>query len=124
VLPVAAFVVAGLLGSTQSLAQNAYITNSGSNTVSVIAMPTNTVTATIPVGADPFGVAVTPDGSKVYVANGNSDNVSVIGAQSNTVIATIPVGPGPCCVTVTPDGSKVYAFSQTRLRKSGPCGAV
>jgi hypothetical protein len=36
-LGIAAFALAGLLGSGQSLAQNAYITNTGSNTVSVIA---------------------------------------------------------------------------------------
>ena len=31
-----AFAVAGVLGSTETLAQNAYIANSGANTVSVI----------------------------------------------------------------------------------------
>jgi YVTN family beta-propeller protein len=56
-LAIAAF-VACLLGSAESLAQNAYITNSGDNTVSVIDTATNTVTATIPVGNSPFGVAV------------------------------------------------------------------
>ena len=39
------------------------------NTVSVINTATNTVSATITVGADPIGVSVSPDGSKVYVAN-------------------------------------------------------
>ncbi len=91
-LAIAAFAVAGLLGSAQSLAQNAYITNYGSNTVSVIDTATNTVTATIPVGIDPYGVAVTPDGSKVYVANVGSNTVSVIDTATNTVTATIPVG--------------------------------
>jgi len=51
-------------------AQNAYITNSGDDTVSVIDTTTDTVVgAPIPVGVDPSGVAVTPDGSKVYVVN-------------------------------------------------------
>src|SRR5262245_20258455 len=51
-------------------AQNAYITNLGSNTVSVIATATNTVVGSpIPVGLSPLGVAVTPDRSKVYVTN-------------------------------------------------------
>ena len=66
-LLVAAFALAGLLGSGQSLAQNAYITSQSSGTVSVVDTVTNMVTATIPVGVDPFGVAVTPDGSKVFV---------------------------------------------------------
>ncbi len=41
----------------------------GSNTVSVIDTATNNVTATVTVGSGPYGVAVTPDGTKVYVAN-------------------------------------------------------
>src|SRR5262249_42312843 len=42
-----------------------------------------------------FGVAVTPDGSKVYVANPTDDNVAVIPTATNTVTATIPVGKAP-----------------------------
>jgi YVTN family beta-propeller protein len=62
----------------------------------------------IPVGKSPFGVAVTPDGSKVYVANEDDNTVSVIDAATNTVVGTIPVGTIPQGVAVTPDGSKVY----------------
>jgi YVTN family beta-propeller protein len=90
------------------LAQNAYITNVLSNTVSVIATAANTVTATITVGVNPVGVAVTPDGSKVYVANSEDNTVSVIATATNTVTATIPAGINPAGVAVTPDGSKVY----------------
>jgi YVTN family beta-propeller protein len=107
-LALAGLALACLLGSAQSLAQNAYITN-GENTVSVIDTATNAVTATIPVGRFPFAVAVTADGSRVYVANNNSPGtVSVIDTASNTVIATIPVGSGPIGVAVTADGSRVY----------------
>ena len=73
-------------------AQTAYITNSDDNTVSVINVATNTVTATITVGTDPYGVSVSPDGSKVYVANYSSNTVSVINTATNTVSATITVG--------------------------------
>ena len=45
--------------------------------------------ALILVGTEPFGVAVTPDGSKVYVANQGSNSVSVIATASNTVTDTI-----------------------------------
>ena len=55
----------------------------------------NIVTATIPVGAGPQGVAVSPDGRSVYVTNIVFDTVSVIDTVSNTVTATIPVGLGP-----------------------------
>ena len=56
---------------------------------------TNTVSATMPVGLNPTGVAVNPDGSKVYVANLNANTVSVIDTPTNIVIATIPVGSQP-----------------------------
>jgi YVTN family beta-propeller protein len=96
------------LGSAETGAQNAYITNLGSNTVSVIATATNTVTATIPVGAEPRGAAVSPDGSTVYITNTVDGTVSVVNTATNTVIATISVGSLPLGVAVTPDGSTVY----------------
>ncbi len=70
----------------------AYITNFSDNTVSVIDTASNTVTATVPVGAGPRGVAVNPAGTFAYVANRFSNNVSVIDTASNTVVATVPVG--------------------------------
>lgn len=86
----------------------AYVTNYNSNTVSVIDTTTNKVTATLPVGLCPWGVAVSPDGTRVYVTNWNSNTVSVIDTTTNTVIATVDVGNNPMGIAVTPDGSKVY----------------
>ncbi|MGW3053399.1 YncE family protein, partial [Kitasatospora sp. NPDC001175] len=40
-----------------------YVANNGSDDVSVINTTTNTVTATITVGTNPFAVAVSPDGT-------------------------------------------------------------
>jgi YVTN family beta-propeller protein len=85
-----ALALAWLAAPAPVLALNAYITNSGDNTVSVIDTSTNTVVATVAVGANPRGVAVTPDGTKVYVTNFGDNTVSVIGTISNAVIATIP----------------------------------
>jgi YVTN family beta-propeller protein len=70
----------GLMAFPAEAQPFAYVANSGDNTVSVINTATNTVVATIPVGpagANPFGVAFTPDGTLAYVTNG-SNNVSVI----------------------------------------------
>ena len=86
----------------------AYIANRSSATVSVIDTATNAVTATVPVGSGPFGVAVSPDGSRVYVSNQNDSTVSVIDTATNTVTATVPVGSRPEGVAVSPDGSRVY----------------
>ncbi len=87
----------------------AYITNAGSNTVSVIDTATKQVISTIPdVGSYPFGVAVTHDGKKVYVTNKGYNTVSVIDTASNTVIDTLTSIYGTNGVAVTPDGKKVY----------------
>ena len=48
--------------------------------MSVISGRTNTVTATIPVGAFPFGVAADPKAKATYVTNANSSTVSVLAA--------------------------------------------
>jgi YVTN family beta-propeller protein len=113
-LAIAAFAVACSIGSAQTLAQNAYITNSGDGTVSVIDTVTNTVIATIAVGAQPFGVAVAPDRSKVYITNNAGNSVSVIDTATNTVVATILVQENsPIGVAVTPDGGKAYVANQS-----------
>ena len=86
----------------------AYIGDIVHNTVSVIDTATNALTATIPVGSNPWGVAVNPAGSLVYVTNHASDTVSVINAATNAVAATVPVGRNPVGVAVNPAGSRVY----------------
>jgi YVTN family beta-propeller protein len=53
--------------------QFVYVANSGSNTVSVIATASNTVTATVTVGSNPRGLAITAAGDLVYVANSGCD---------------------------------------------------
>jgi len=86
----------------------AYITNYGSNSVSVINTATNADVATIPVGSLPIGISVSPDGTLVYVTNLYSDDISVISTATNTVVSTIPTLTEPYSVSVSPDGSRIY----------------
>jgi YVTN family beta-propeller protein len=58
--------------------------------------------ATIAVGGEPNGVAVTPDGKHAYVPNGFDNNVSVIDTATNTVVATVGVGSLPQGVGIVP----------------------
>jgi YVTN family beta-propeller protein len=85
-----------------------YVSNTASNTVSVISTLTDEVTATIKVGKEPRGLAVSPDGSVVYVTNFQDDTVSVIATATNTVSATVAVGNGPLGVAFSPDSTKAY----------------
>ena len=89
----------------------AYVTSPGGGTVSVIDTATNTVAATISLGTNlnPFGVAITPDGTRAYVTISFPNNfVSVIDTATNTVVATIPVGVAPSGIAITPDGTRAY----------------
>src|SRR5215469_881901 len=96
------------LGCLPARAQSfAYVT-SDANDVSVINTATNTVVATVPVGATPFGVAITPNGAFAYVANFNFDDVSVINTATNTVVATVTGLNEPNGVAITPDGAFAY----------------
>jgi YVTN family beta-propeller protein len=112
-------------------AQNAYIANVDSDTVSVIDTATSKVTATITVGSGPFGVAVTRDGSKVYVASCsslcriNNGTLSVIDTASNTLIGSpITVGITPTGVAVSPDGSTVYVTNQGPSINNGTVSVI
>ncbi|CAH1194081.1 40-residue YVTN family beta-propeller repeat-containing protein [Candidatus Nitrotoga sp. BS] len=89
----------------------AYITNYGSNNVSVIDTANDTVLATIAVGYGPYGVTVSPDATRVYVANYVSSSVSVIDATTNSVLATVPIATRPYGLAVSPDGRHVYVVA-------------
>src|SRR5260370_31910458 len=69
-----------------------YVTNQLDDTLSVVNTQTNQVTATVPAGVGPEGVAVTPDGSRVYIADSGSAQVSVLDTANNTLVPTVPAG--------------------------------
>ena len=75
---------------TVSAAPFAYIANSGSNTVSVIDGATNTVVATLPVGAGPSHVAFAPESECAFVACSGADSVAVVVPARREVVATLP----------------------------------
>ena len=90
----------------RSWSQAVYVTNSGSNSVSVIETLNYTVVASIPVGSNPMGIGVGPDGTRAYVANHSSNTVSVIDGRN--VVATVPVSVNPVGVVVNSAGTRVY----------------
>lgn len=89
----------------------AYITNVLSNSVSVVGTATPKVEATIPVGREPRGIALSPDAAAAYVTNAKDNSVSVIETATNRVVATIRVGKGPQGIAVAPDGTRVYVVN-------------
>lgn len=67
-----------------------YVTNQDDDTVSVIDLATNTLTATVSVGDEPFGLAAFTIGSTdyLYVTNLISNSISIIDLSTNTVVST------------------------------------
>ncbi|MES2375311.1 MAG: MBG domain-containing protein [Bacteroidota bacterium] len=92
-----------------------YVANYGSNSVSVVDVASNSVTATIPIGAgfNPYGIAITPKDDFVYVTNFGNNSVTVFQPSNNNgVVAVIPVGTQPTGIAVSPDGTNVYVSNK------------
>lgn len=118
----------------------AYVTNFGSNnfspisggiapnvvsgtTVSVVNLESNTIEATITLGNQPSGIAITPDGRFVYVSNYNTfylgpnftnltpgeGTVNIIDTCTNKVLCPVlVVGASPANIAISPDGKRAY----------------
>ena len=75
----------------------AFVCNAGSNTVSIVDVPSNTLRMTVGVGSQPSFVSVAGlfGFQTAFVTNAGSDNVTAIDVQTLSVVATIPVGDNP-----------------------------
>src|SRR5262249_43808105 len=62
----------------------------------------------IPVGNNPDGIAITPDGRTAWVANSGSNTVQPIDLATNTAGTPIAVGSSPRELNITPDGKTLY----------------
>jgi len=97
-----------LISSQTTYSQTlAYVANLGSSSVSVINTASNGVVATVNVGSQPNGIAITPDGTRAYVANGGGE-VWVLATEGNTALAKVSLGGYPTAVAITPDGTRAY----------------
>jgi YVTN family beta-propeller protein len=100
-----------LLGSSLpgAAAPFAYITNQGSNDVSVIDLASQQVVSTIGVGRSPAGVVAASRAGKVFVSNPDSRSISVIDMRNQRVVGTLPAGDGPVGIDASPDGKLLFA---------------
>jgi YVTN family beta-propeller protein len=101
-----------VLPASVAQAQTAYVTATITGKVVPIDTATNTAGAPITVGADPVGVAITPDGKTAYVANFATNTVSPIDTATNTAGPPVPVGPEPEGIAIMPDGKTAYVTNR------------
>jgi YVTN family beta-propeller protein len=90
----------------------AYVTNGGSDTVTVLDVVDMRVDRELPVGQHPVAVAASPTRNEIYVVNagaaGANGSVSVIDAEHNTVVATIALHRQPLSIDLDGDGERAY----------------
>lgn len=79
-----------------------YVSNTGSDNVTVLDGQTGLTVANIAVGSSPYGVTYDPASGDVFVANGGSDNVSVISGATRTVVGSVAVGTSPVGLVADP----------------------
>ena len=90
----------------------AYVTNGGSDTVTVLDVVDVRVDRELPVGQHPVAVAASPTRNEIYVVNagaaGANGSISVIDAEHNTVVATIALHRQPLSIDLDADGARAY----------------
>ena len=111
----------------------AYVTNEGSEELTIIDTRTDSAVATIPVGTRPRGVKVTPDGKTVFVALSGSprcpptmpdaeceklkadkskDGVAVVDAATRKVTRVLPGGSDPEAFDISKDGGTLFVSNE------------
>ena len=90
----------------------AYVTNTGSGTVSVYDVVNVRLDREIAVSANPVAVTASPVKNEVYVVNagtaGGNGFVTVIDAEKNAVAAVIAVHRQPAALALDPEGAVAY----------------
>ena len=93
------------LAAQPARAALAWVTNQGDDTVVAVDTATGKVVQTVPVGAKPAGVALSPDGRRIYVTNPEGRSLSVVTRGAGApAVQEVPAGAGPLGVAVAPDG--------------------
>ncbi len=95
-----------------------YVSNSAQDSISILDAHTGTVEKTLILqpaksvaglrGLLPFGLALSPHGSRLYVACAGINALAVIDTKQEKVLGYIPTGWFPARVAVSPEGRTLY----------------
>lgn len=92
-------------------AEEAWVCNMLSDTISIVNLSERTVVATLRAVDEPSDVVFA--GGKAFVSTATTDRVLVFDAQTRTPLGSIAVfGKDPRALATSPDGSRVYAVIQ------------
>ncbi len=89
-----------------------YAGSEAESAVVILDPQTRGAVASIPVGDEPEGVALSPDERFLYVAVEGENKVAVIDVAGRRVIARVAVGLRPRSVAFSPDGARAYVTDE------------
>ncbi|MDN2659182.1 YVTN family beta-propeller repeat protein [Neptunomonas sp. CHC150] len=105
-------VIALLLGSSETWAETAYVSNEKDDTISVIDLDTFEVTDTIEVGERPRGIILSKDQTKLYICASDSDTVQVMDLATHSIIKELPSGEDPEQFALHPNDRHLYIANE------------
>ena len=110
--PIAALLLAALVGATTpAAAATLFITNTKSDSVSVIDTDMLDVVGTIPVGrGKPNRIVFQPDGRAAWVVYDKSHDLGLIDADTRKLVRRVKIGGNPYNLAFTPDGSHLLVL--------------
>ena len=100
--------------------------NSFANTLTFIDTATMTVSATVPVAAQPVRAVFTPSGTRLCVTSASSNTVSVLDTAVTppVVLGTVNAGSTPTELRLNPAGTRAYVQAAQPLAPFNPLIAV
>ncbi len=98
--------------------EKVYVSNTAQDSITIFNAQTGKVEKTLVLtpsvrvrglrGVLPFGLALSPDGSRLYVACAGINAVAVLDTRSERVLGYFPTGWFPAALAISPDGKTLY----------------
>ncbi len=85
-----------------------YITSEDTGMLVIVEADSGKQLASIPVGEEPEGIDLTPDGRFAYVTSESDNTVAIVDTEAETVVKRISVGERPRNTAFSPNGLKAY----------------
>jgi YVTN family beta-propeller protein len=104
----------------------AYVTNSFSNTLSVIDLSDNRLLENLPTGRAPVNPTFNRDWTKLYFSNVEDGTLSIIDTKTHKIVQTIPAGSTrPSGLRFLPDGKHlVISYIGAKVTDAGALGIM
>lgn len=108
-----------------------FVSNAGSDTLSIVDTRTDRVTSTVLLrpdtarglpGATPLGMALSPDEKRLYVALADMNAVAVVDLPRGTLAGYLPVGWYPTALATSPDGKRLFVANAKGVAVRNPNG--